>query len=71
MYRALLCPSSGACDYNVVTTLVVSFCKDGGCSVNVKLSFVVVCVRCEVLCLFVVTGNVFLLISTVLIIYAW
>jgi len=33
----------------LITTLVVSFCKDGGGSVNVKLWFLVVYVRCEVL----------------------
>ena len=44
----------------LITTLVVSFCKVGGGSVNVKLWFLVVYVRCEVLCLLVVTGNVFL-----------
>jgi len=32
----------------LITTLVVSFRKDGGGSVNVKLWFLVVCVRCEV-----------------------
>ena len=43
MFRALLCPSSGAQDYTVlITTLVVSFCKDGRGSVNVKLWFLVV-----------------------------
>jgi len=80
MFRALLCPSSGARDYNnnnniyllqlgchpvLITTLVVSFYKDGGGSVNVKLWFLVVCVRCEVLCRFVVAGNVFLLMLIV------
>jgi len=30
-----------------ITTLVVSFCKDGGVSVNVNLQFLVLCVRCE------------------------
>jgi len=45
----------------LITTLVVSFCKDGGGSVNVKLCFLVVYVRCEVLCRLVVAGNVFLL----------
>ena len=34
----------------LITTLVISFCKDGGGSVNVKLWFLVVYVRCEVLC---------------------
>ena len=48
----------------LITTLVVSFCKDGGVSVNVNLCFVVVCVRCEVLCAFVVAGNVFMLMLT-------
>jgi len=41
----------------LITTLVVSFFKDGkGCD-NVKLWFLVVCVRCEVLCRFVVLDN--------------
>ena len=34
----------------LITTLVVSSCKDGRGSVNVKLWFLVVYVRCEVLC---------------------
>jgi len=41
------------------TTLVVSFCKDGGVSVNVNLWFLVACVRCDVLCRFVVAGFLF------------
>jgi len=45
----------------LITTLVVSFCKDGGGSVNVKLWFLVVGVRCEVLCHLVLAGNMFLL----------
>ena len=49
----------------LITTLVVSFCKDGGGSDKVKLWFLVVCVRCEVLCRLVVAGNVFLLILIV------
>jgi len=50
----------------LITTLVVSFCKDGRGSVNVKLWFLVVCVcvRCEVVCCLVVAGNVFVLILT-------
>jgi len=55
----------------LIITLVVSFCKDGGISVNVNLWFLVVCVQCEVLCRFVVAGNVFLLILIVVILYAW
>jgi hypothetical protein len=47
--------------------LVVSFCKDGGGSVNLKLWFLVVCVWCEVLCRLVVAGNVFILILIVVI----
>jgi len=43
----------------LITTLVVSFCKDGRGSVNVKLWFLVVSVRCEVVCRLVVAGNVF------------
>ena len=54
----------------LITTLVVSFCKDGGGSVNVKLWFLVEYVRCEVLCCLVVAGNVFLLILIVVILYA-
>ena len=34
----------------LITTLVVSFYRDGRGSVNVKLWFLVVYVRCEVLC---------------------
>ena len=55
----------------LITTLVVSFCKDGGGSVNVKLWYLVVYDRCEVLCRLVVTGNVFLLTLIVVILYAW
>ena len=53
----------------LITTLVVSFCKDGGGSVSVKLCFLVVFVRCEVLCRLVVAGDVFVLILIVVIIY--
>jgi len=41
----------------LITTLVASFCKDGEVSVNVNLWFLVVCVWCDVLCHFVVAGN--------------
>jgi len=51
----------------LITTLVVSFCKDGGGSVNVKLWFLLVYVQCEVLCHLVVAGNMFLLILIVVI----
>jgi len=51
----------------LITTLVVSFCKDGGVSVSVNLRFLVACVRCEVLCRFVVAGDMFLLILIVVI----
>ena len=44
----------------LITALVVSFCKDGRGSVNVKLWFLVVCVRCEVVCHSVVFQNVFI-----------
>jgi len=44
------------------TTSGLSFCKDGGVRVNVKSCFLVLYVRCEVLCRLVVVGNVFLLI---------
>jgi len=51
----------------LITTLVVSFYKDGGGSVSVKLWFLVVYVRCEVLCrLVVVAGNVFQLIHVLI-----
>jgi len=55
----------------LITILVVSFCIDGGGSVNVKLWFLVVCVRCEVLCRSVVLDNVFLLIFIVVILCVW
>ena len=55
----------------LITTLVVSFCKDGGVSFSVNLWFIVVCVRCEVLCRLVAFGNVFLLMLIVEILYAW
>ena len=55
----------------LITTLVVSFCKDGGGSINVKLRFLEVCVRCDVLCRLVVVGNVFLLILIVVILCVW
>ena len=52
-------------------TLVVSFCKDGEVIVSVNLWFLVLCVRCEVVCGFVVAGNLFLLILIVVIFHAW
>ena len=55
----------------LIATLVVSFCKDGGVSVSVNLCFLVLCVRCEGLCYFVVAGNMFLFILIVVIFYAW
>jgi len=55
----------------LITILVVSFCKDGRCSVCVNLWFLVVCVRFEVFCRLVVAGKVFLLILIVVIIYVW
>jgi len=55
----------------LITTLVVSFCKDGGVSFSVNLWFIVVCVRCEILCRLVAVGNVFLLMLIVEILYAW
>ena len=48
----------------LLTTLVVSLCKDGEGRVNIKLWFLVLYVRCEVLCRLVVADNVFLLILT-------
>jgi len=55
----------------LVTTLVVTSCEDGGSSVNVKLCFLVVCVRCEVLCRLVGARKVFLLILIAVTLYAW
>jgi len=55
----------------LITTLVISFCKDGRGSVNVKLWFLVVYVRCEVICRSVVLDNVFLLILIVVILCVW
>jgi len=54
-----------------ITTLVASFCKDGGGSVNVKLCFLVVSVWCEVVWRLVVAGNVFMLKIIVVFLYAW
>ena len=51
----------------LVTTLVVSFCKDGRGRVNIKLCFLVLCVRCELVCGLVEAGNVFVLILIVVI----
>jgi len=52
----------------LITTLVVSFYKDGRGSVNVKLWILVLCVRYEVLvllCRLVAADDVFLLIFIV------
>ena len=55
----------------LITTLVVSFSKDGGGSISVKLWFLLAYVQCEVLCHLVAAGNVFLLTLIVVILYAW
>ena len=55
----------------LITTLDISFCKDGRGSVNVKLWFLVVYVRREVLCRSVVLDNMFLLILIVVILCVW
>jgi len=55
----------------LITTLVVSFCKDGGFSVSVNVWFLVVRVLCEVLCRLIVAGNVFLLLLIVVFLYVW
>jgi len=55
----------------LITTLVVSFCKDERGSVNVKLWFLVVCVWCEVLCRSVVLDNAFILILIVVTLCVW
>ena len=44
----------------LITTFVVSFCKDvnmEGGTLNVKIWYLVVCVRCEVLCRLVIAGS--------------
>jgi len=41
----------------LITTLVVLFCEDGEGSVHVNLCFLVVCVRCEVVCRLVVAST--------------
>ena len=46
----------------LITTLVVSFCKGRRGSINVKLRFLVLCVRCEVVCRLDVAGDGFILI---------
>ena len=51
----------------LIATLVVSFYKDERGSINVKLWFLVVYVRCEVLYRLVVADNGFLLILIVVI----
>jgi len=45
----------------LITILVVSFCKDGGGSVKIKLWFLGLYVRYVLLCRLVIAGNVFLL----------
>ena len=55
----------------LITTLVVSVCKDGGDSVSVNLWLLVVCVWCDVVCGLVVAGNVFVLILIVVIFCVW
>ena len=54
----------------LITTFVILCYKDRRGGVNVKLWFLMVCVRCEVLCRLVVADNVFLLILIVVILYA-
>jgi hypothetical protein len=70
MFRALLCPSSGAHDYNVDYRIGRFVLSEGRGNVNVKLWFLVVCVRCEVGRL-VVDDNLFLLTLIVVILCAW
>ena len=53
----------------LITTLDISFCKDRGGSITVKLWFLVVYVQREVLWRLVVAGNVFLIILVVVILY--
>jgi len=71
MFRALICPFSGVCDYVVeLRHWLILFCKDGVLSVSVNLWCLVVCVWCDVCCRFVVPSNVFLLLLTVVTVYA-
>ena len=55
----------------LITTLVVYFRKGGRGSVNVKLWFLVLCVRREVVYRLVAAGNAFLSIVIVVILYVW
>ena len=55
----------------LISTLIVSFCKDGRGNVNIKLWFLVVFVRCEVFCRSVVFGNVIPLILIVVVLCVW
>jgi len=55
----------------LITTLVVWYCKDGRDSFNVKLCFLVVYVRCEVLCRSVVLDKAILLILIDVITCVW
>ena len=55
----------------LIIKLVVSFCRDGRGSVKVKLWFLVVHVRCDVLCRSVILENMFLLILIVVILCVW
>ena len=55
----------------LITILVVSFCKNGRVSVNVKLWFLVMYVQCEVLCSSVVLDNVFLYNIIFVILCVW
>jgi len=36
MFRILIYPSSGACDFSVVSPIGCVFCKDGGCGISVN-----------------------------------
>jgi len=55
----------------LITSLVVSFWKYGRGSANVKLWFLVVYIRREILCRSVVLDNVFLLILIVVTLCVW
>jgi len=70
-FRHYYADHQGLATIMAITTLVVSFCKDGGGSINVELWFLVVYVQREVLWHLVVAGNVFLLILVVVILYEW
>jgi len=58
MFRTLIYPSSGACDFAVeLPHLLLCSVKTEDFGVSVRLWCLVVCVWCDVLCCFVVVGR--------------